>query len=129
MLVKARESVGVGKSEMCRRTGFTFGQLRLLEVKPNNFAMDKPLHYLNCIEMALYLDKENGSVTFNNATSIGAWLKDARKGIYSQYSLAAVTGCTYQTIANIERGSNTVAIDNFLKLADILGYTIKIEPK
>lgn len=129
MLVQARENAGLGKNEMCRRTGYTFVQLQLLETKPNNFAMDKAFHYLESIEMTLSIAKDGCSIKLTDIASTATWLKAARNGIYTQRSLAEVVGCTYPTIANIERGSNKVTVNNFLKLADTLGYTIKIEPK
>ena len=129
MLVLARERIGLGKNEMCRQTGYTFVQLQLLETKPNNFAMNKAFHYLDSIGMILAIDKDGNSTKLNDIESIATWLKAARNGIYTQRSLAEAVGCTYPTIANIERGSNKVTVDNFLKLADSLGYTIKIEPK
>lgn len=129
MLVLARERIGLGKNEMCRQTGYTFVQLQLLETKPNNFAMNKAFHYLDSIGMILSIDKDGNSTKLNDIESIATWLKTARNGIYTQRSLAEAVGCTYPTIANIERGSNKVTVDNFLKLADTLGYTIKIEPK
>lgn len=129
MLVLARERIGLGKNEMCRQTGYTFVQLQLLETKPNNFAMNKAFHYLDRIGMILAIDKDGNSTKLNDIESIATWLKAARNGIYTQRSLAEAVGCTYPTIANIERGSNKVTVDNFLKLADTLGYTIKIEPK
>lgn len=129
MLVLARERIGLGKNEMCRQTGYTFVQLQLLETKPNNFAMNKAFHYLDSIGMILAIDKDGNSTKLNDIESIATWLKAARNGIYTQRSLAEAVGCTYPTIANIERGSNKVTVDNFLKLANTLGYTIKIEPK
>ena len=129
MLVLARERVGLGKNEMCRQTGYTFVQLQLLETKPNNFAMNKAFHYLDSIGMILAIGKDGNSTKLNDIESIATWLKTTRNGIYTQRSLAEAVGCTYPTIANIERGSNKVTVDNFLKLTDTLGYTIKIEPK
>lgn len=129
ILVQARENVGLGKNEMCRQTGYTFVQLQLLEARPNNFAMDKAFHYLDSIGMVLAIEKDENNTKLNDIESIATWLKAARNSIYTQRSLAKTIGCTYPTIANIERGSNKVTVDNFLKLADTLGYTIKIEPK
>lgn len=129
ILVQARENAGLSKNEMCRRTGYTFVQLQLIETKPNNFAMNKAFHYLESIEMALFIAKDSCNAKLTDIASIAVWLKAARNGIYTQRSLAEAVGCTYPTIANIERGSNKVTVDNFLKLADTLGYTIKIEPK
>lgn len=129
MLVQAREYAGLGKNEMCRQTGYTFVQLQLLETKPNNFAMDKAFHYLKSIGMVLSIRKDENDTKLHDIASVAAWLKSARNGLYTQRSLAEAVGCTYPTIANIERGSNKVTVDNFLKLADTLGYAIKIEPK
>lgn len=129
MLVQAREHAGLGKNEMCRQTGYTFVQLQLLETKPNNFAMDKAFHYLKSIGMVLSIWKDENDTKLHDIASVATWLKSARNGLYTQRSLAEAVGCTYPTIANIERGSNKVTVDNFLKLADTLGYTIKIEPK
>lgn len=127
LLVRSREEAGIGKNEMCRRTGFTFVQLQLIEVKSNNFAMDKALHYLNNLDMCLCLEKGGEYQKILSIASISNWLKNAREGKYSQRALALEIGCTYSTIANIERGSNKVTIDKFLRLTDKLGYTIKIE--
>ncbi len=127
LLVRSREEAGIGKNEMCRRTGFTFVQLQLIEVKSNNFAMDKALHYLNNLNMCLCLEKDGECQQLLSITSISNWLKEARERKYSQRALALEIGCTYSTIANIERGSNKVTIDKFLRLTDKLGYTIKIE--
>lgn len=129
MLVLAREHTGLSKNAMCRQTGYSFHQLQFLETKSNNFAMDKAFHYLDSIGMTLVIEKDDSCTKLHDIESIAAWLKEARKGIYSQRSLAEAVGCTYPTIANIERCSNKVTVDNFLKLADTLGYTIKIEPK
>ena len=129
LLIQARANAGLGKNEMCRRTGYTFVQLQLLETKPNNFSMDKAFHYLESIGMVLSIEKDNCRTKLSDIASIATWLKEARKGTYTQRSLAEAVGCTYPTIANIERGSNKVTIDNFLKFANTLGYTIKIEPK
>ena len=79
--------------------------------------------------MVLSIEKDNHSDKMNDIESIAVWLKAARNGLYTQRSLAEAVGCTYPTIANIERGSNKITVDNFLKLADVLGYTIKIQPK
>lgn len=128
-LVKARENAGVGKNEQCRRTGFTFVQLQLLEAKPNNFAINKAIDYLNALDCKLAIGNNNECVYINKPLDFAVWLKSARNGKFSQRSLANEAGCTYPTIANIEGNKNTVTIDIMLKILDVLGYTVKITNK
>lgn len=123
LLVETRENKGVGKNEMCRKTGFTFVQLQLLEDKPNNFAMDKAFDYLKALDSCIYINSHK----IQTAEDISNFVKEARKGKFSQRSLAVEIGCTRQTIANIERGSNIITIDNFLKIVEVLGYTLEIK--
>lgn len=125
MLTSVREEVGIGKNEMCRRTGFTFLQLQLLEDKTNNFSLDKPFHYLECLNRCIVVS----GVVVDSIHTIAEWVKKSRTDVFTQRSLAKAVGCTHATIANIERGSNKVRIDTFLKLAEIFNCTIKIEPK
>lgn len=129
LLVETREKTGLSKNAMCRLTGFTFGQLQFLEAKPNNFSMDKAFYYLDCICKVVIVQKGRSKKMLCDMNSVASWLQNARKGVYSQRTLATAIDCAYPTIANIERGSSKVTVDIFLKLVDVLGYTIKIEPK
>lgn len=128
-LVQARENVGVSKNEQCRRTGVAFKQLQLLESKPNNFAINKAIDYLTAIGCSLVISNGKQAVSINYASDFSDWLKDARHGKFSQRALADAVGCVYPTIANIERGKTIVTIDTFLKIIDVLGYTVQIENK
>lgn len=85
--------------------------------------------YIKALGAELYLQSESSEVLLNSSADFSSWLKDIRKGLYSQRSLAEQVGCAYLTIANIERGATVVRIDTLLKLIEIFGYTIKIEPK
>ena len=79
--------------------------------------------------MQLLLIKEGKTICLNNSFDFASWLKETRSNQYTQRSLAEQAGCTYQTIANIERGATVVRIDTLLKLIEVFGYIIKIEPK
>lgn len=127
MLISLREKSGIGKNEMCRMAGFTFNQLQLLENKPNNFSIDKVFVYLNTLNHVLVLDGEEYCVQIRNISDVSKWLKKARGVNFTQRSLATVIGCSYLTIANIERCANKISIDIFLKIAHVLNYTVKIE--
>lgn len=128
LLINTRQNMGVGKNEMCRLTGFTFVQLQLLEDKPNNFAIKKAIDYLAALHCVIVLSYSHSAMQISNVEKFGAWLKQKRKGKFSQRDLATAIGCSYPTIANIERNSNIPTIDVFLKIVEVLGYNIEIKP-
>lgn len=129
MLVKSREQAGISKNEMCRRTGLTFARLQLIEAKPNNFIISKPIQYLNAIGCVLCLVKGSACTLVQTEQDVAMWLKESRKNLFSQRTLAQAIGCSYLTIANIERGKTTITIDTLLKIVNALGYTISIKSK
>lgn len=129
IILELRKNSNTKMADICANMGVLPTAVYRIERGSGNFEIGKALSYLVSINYSLVLTKDNEHIVISNIMSIATWLKDARKGLYTQRSLAEVVGCTYPTIANIERGSNKVTVDNFLKLVDTLGYTIKIEPK
>lgn len=126
-LIDTRQNMGIGKNEMCRLTGFTFVQLQLLEDKPNNFAIKKAIDYLAALHCVMVLSYSRSTMQINDVEKFSCWLKQKRKGKFSQRDLATAVGCSYPTIANIERNSNIPTIDVFLKIVEVLGYNIEIK--
>lgn len=110
-------------------TGFTFLQLQRLESASNNFNMSLVFRYLVSVETVLVLYNDNNSCALQEYDEYITWLANTRKSLYSLRKLAEIANCSYSAIANVERGKTVISIDLFLKLADSLGYTIKIEPK
>lgn len=129
IMLELRKSSNVKMADICANMGVLPTAVYRIERGSGNFEISKALLYLASINYSLTMTNGDKCVEITNIESIATWLKAARNGIYTQRSLAEAVGCTYPTIANIERGSNKVTVDNFLKLADTLGYTIKIEPK
>ena len=129
LLVNQRENRNIGKNELCRMAGFTFLQLQRLESASNNFNMSLVFRYLVSVEAVLILCNDNNSCTLQEYDEYATWLANARNGLYSLRKLAETADCSYSAITNVERGKTVISIDLFLKLADTLGYTIKIEQK
>lgn len=127
LLISQRENHNIGKNELCRMTGFTFLQLQRLESASNNFNMNLVFRYLTSVNATLILCNENNSCVLREYDGCVAWLVNARNGLYSLRKLAKAANCSYSAIANVEHGKTVISIDLFLKLADTLGYTIKIE--
>lgn len=129
IILEQRKRSNVKMADICANMGVLPTAVYRIERGSGNFEMGKALLYLASINSSLVLTNGDAHVEITDTASIAAWLKNARNGLYTQRSLAEAVGCTHQTVANIERSSNKVTVDNFLKLADTLGYTIKIEPK
>ncbi len=129
LLVKQRENKNIGKNELCRMTGFTFLQLQRIENASNNFNMSLVFRYLDSVGASLSLCNDRHSYMLQEYGEYAQWLTNAREGLYSFRKLAEAANCSFSAIVNVERGKTVISIDSFLKLADTLGYTIKIEPK
>lgn len=128
-LVRQRESAKIGKNELCRMTGFTFLQLQRIEGASNNYKMDLVLKYLKALGEKIVLTKGKTKKVIKANADIADWLKQARKGIFTQRSLANTIESSFVVIANLERGFRQFHIDMFLKLIDTFNYNIKIEKK
>lgn len=128
-LVNQRESAKVGKNEICRMTGFTFLQLQRIEGASNNYKMDLVIKYLEALGKKMVLTKDQTKKVIKANKDIADWLKQARKDIFTQRSLADAIESSFVVIANLERGFRQFHIDMFLKLIDTLNYNIKIEKK
>ena len=129
MLAAMRQKSNRKMTEICAAMGVLPTAIYRLEKNYNNFEIDKALVYIKALDAELYLQGENLEVLLNSSADFSSWLKDIRKGLYSQRSLAEKVGCAYLTIANIERGATVVRIDTLLKLIEVFDYTIKIEQK
>ena len=127
MMAQAKKESGVTTSELSFTLRMLVGTLRRLEKGVHNFSVEKTVEYLNVLNAELCLEKEGEeSHSIKNYDSFIEWLANARAGQYTQRSLATELGCSYVAIANIERKKSIISIDTFLKLMDVLGYTIKI---
>lgn len=129
LLTQCRENKNIGKNEMCRLTGFTFQQLQRIEGALNNFNLQLVFRYINVVGAVLSFEKDGVQYVISNYEEYPKWLKSARTGLYSLRKLEDAVECSHPAIANVEQGKVTVSIDSFLKIADVLGYSVKIEQK
>ena len=128
MLTQCRQDNNISKNEMCRLAAWPFKQLQLIEAKPNNFSMDKAFVYLTAIHNKIVLRDSKTTFSIDSIEAVAAWLKQARKERFSLRSLAVETQCSFVTLSNIERMTNKITVDIFLKLVEALDYTLTIEP-
>lgn len=128
-LALVRQNSNIKMTEICSIMGVMPTAIYRLEKGYNNFEVDKVISYINALHMRLALVKDGQLAYIDSSNDFSIWLKQIRSNQYTQRSLAEQAGCTYQTIANIERSVTVIRIETLLKLVDVFGYTIKIEPK
>lgn len=128
LLVRQREAHKIGKNELCRITGFTFLQLQRIENADNNYNLGLVFCYLSALKSCMILKKDNEESYLAKYNQTTKWLVSARKEFFSQRALAEAIGMSYVMLARIETQKSNLTIDVFLKIAEILGYSIEIRP-
>lgn len=127
MLVRARETNGCGKNELCRRTGFTFHQLQRIENATNSYNMTIPIKYLSELQSFLVLKTNKKEYAIKSYDDFVKWMTSVRGDKYSQRSLAVAINCSRSAIVNAESGKSILGVDIFLKIIGLIGSQIKIE--
>lgn len=130
MMAEARGNSKITTTELSFQIKMLLPALRRFEKGEHNFKLDRVIQYLSILgyQIILYSKNETDCVfKIIQYSDIPKFIKCARKDKYTQRELATNIGCTYATIANIERQSNIVSIDMFLKLVETLNYNVKIE--
>ena len=63
-----------------------------------------------------------------SSVELGAWIKHIRtKLMLTRKEASLFCNISYSTLLNIENGKGTVSIENYLKVASMLGLTLTIE--
>lgn len=129
MLVTIRETAGISKNEMCRRTVMAFSEIDRIERSVNNYGIPKVIHYLNAMNLVLVLNLNDTKSAIFSSEDFAKWLlKLKEQSGVSLQNIASNTGCTHTTIRNIINNKSNVKIDLLLKLVDYFGYTIEFKP-
>lgn len=130
LMAAVRSKSKITTTELSFQIKMLLPTLRRFEKGEHNFKLDRVIQYLSILgyQIILYSKNETDCVfKIIQYSDIPKFIKCARKDKYTQRELASNIGCTYATIANIERQSNIVSIDMFLKLVETLNYNVKIE--
>ena len=130
LMAAVRSKSKITTTELSFQIKMLLPALRRFEKGEHNFKLDRVIQYLSILgyQIILYSKNETDCVfKIIQYSDIPKFIKCARKDKYTQRELATNIGCTYATIANIERQSNIVSIDMFLKLVETLNYNVKIE--
>lgn len=125
MLVAAKEHSGKTTNTVSFDLRMQWATLRRFEKGINNPSMNKVFEYLNVVNAALILD----SKVFTESKTLVEFIVNTRTGKMSQRQLANAIDVSYVMVARVESGKSNLTLDVFLKIIDVLGYTVQIENK
>ena len=128
MLASVKLQTGVTTSDIVFGMHIQLSTLNCLEKGKTNFGMRRALDYIMCLKAHLCLSNATQSIQITDYNSIIAWVKNVRGAEMSQRALAKLIGCSYVHLANIETQKSTMSIDTLLKIADLFGYNVEVQP-
>ena len=129
ILQECRKKSGCKMKDICFALNVIPTAVYRLEKGKNSFNVSTALKFLEAIKYIMVVYSNNGTYLIRTYEDAIKYIKDARAGKYTQRELAELIGYSHITIANIETMKCIAGIDTFLKIADVLGYTIKIVDK
>lgn len=122
-----KEKSGKTTTELCYDMRMQWGALRRIEEGQTNFGVDSMIRYIQMLGYNIQLVSLKDVYGITQYQDVVDWMREARKGLYSQRTIAHEIGCSHVNIAKIETKKSIMSIDTFLRLTDLLGYTIKLE--
>jgi transcriptional regulator with XRE-family HTH domain len=111
--------------EICEKTGFNYGQIKNIEDGKHSIGMDNIILYLSIFPIKLLLRHEDKIKKINCYKDALKWIINTRKNKFSQYELSRKIGYDGATMNKIENGKNIIRLDAFLRIIEVLGYTIE----
>lgn len=127
LMVEAKKRSGISTSQVSFELKMLLPSLRRLEKGIHNFSVSKAIDYLHSINGYIQLHKNKTIYSIMQYEDIVQWLINERKDNYTKHALTQKTGCANGTIGNIESGKSVMSIDIFLRLSEVLGFSITIE--
>lgn len=101
--------------------------LRRFEKGEHNFSLVKVMEYLQVLHAQLVIYNEQSTVVVTEYSQLIEWLVSARKNGYTQRKLAEAVGISYVMLARIESNKSSLSIDVYLKIIEVLGYSVNIK--
>lgn len=127
LLEQAKISCGKTTTDISFDLRMQWSTLKRFENGTSNSNLKKVLDYLRAIGYKIVVTNDSNVYYISNYESLVNWIVYARKNIYSQRELADKINITPITIANVERKTNVISIDNFLKIVNALDWELNIE--
>ena len=127
LLEQAKIASGIPASEISFSMKMLMPTLRRFEKGEHNFSLVKVMEYLQVLHAQLVIYNEKSTVVVTEYSQLIEWLVSARKNGYTQRKLAEAVGISYVMLARIESNKSSLSIDVYLKIIEVLGYSVNIK--
>lgn len=127
LMEQAKMASGIPASEISFSMKMLMPTLRRFEKGEHNFSLVKVMEYLQVLHAQLVIYNEKSIVVVTEYNQLIEWLVSARKNGYTQRKLAEAVGISYVMLARIESNKSSLSIDVYLKIIEVLGYSVNIK--
>lgn len=127
LMEQAKIASGIPASEMSFSMKMLMPTLRRFEKGEHNFSLVKVMEYLQVLHAQLVIYNEKSTIVVTEYSQLIEWLVSARKNGYTQRKLAEAVGISYVMLARIESNKSSLSIDVYLKIIEVLGYSVNIK--
>ena len=127
LMEQAKIASGIPASEISFSMKMLMPTLRRFEKGEHNFSLVKVMVYLQVLHAQLVIYNEKSTVVVTEYSQLIEWLVSARKNGYTQRQLAEAVGISYVMLARIESNKSSLSIDVYLKIIEVLGYSVNIK--
>lgn len=127
LMEQAKIASGIPASEISFSMKMLMPTLRRFEKGEHNFSLVKVIEYLQVLHAQLVIYNEKSTVVVTEYSQLIEWLVSARKNGYTQRKLAEAVGISYVMLARIESNKSSLSIDVYLKIIEVLGYSVNIK--
>lgn len=127
LMEQAKIASGIPASEISFSMKMLMPTLRRFEKGEHNFSLVKVMEYLQVLHAQLVIYNEKSTVVVTEYSQLIKWLVSARKNVYTQRKLAEAVGISYVMLARIESNKSSLSIDVYLKIIEVLGYSVNIK--
>lgn len=127
LMEQAKIASGIPASEISFSMKMLMPTLRRFEKGEHNFSLVKVMEYLQVLHAQLVIYNEKSTVVVTEYSQLIEWLVSARKNDYTQRKLAEAIGISYVMLARIESNKSSLSIDVYLKIIEVLGYSVNIK--
>jgi transcriptional regulator with XRE-family HTH domain len=124
---QAKIASGIPASEISFSMKMLMPTLRRFEKGEHNFSLVKVMEYLQVLHAQLVIYNEKSTVVVTEYSQLIEWLVSTRKNGYTQRKLAEAVGISYVMLARIESNKSSLSIDVYLKIIEVLGYSVNIK--
>ena len=127
LMEQAKIASGIPASEISFSMKMLMPTLRRFEKGEHNFSLVKVMEYLQVLHAQLVIYNEKSTVVVTEYSQLIEWLVSARKNGYTQRQLAEAVGISYVMFARIESNKISLSLYLYLKIIEVLGYSVNIK--